>query len=433
MDARIRAMGKRLAGCILGALTMTSVSSAATAVEPGPDASPVTAEWSEYIRPFVTMGDEMLPLLPDKGDGQARHELYEYLFSQIASGYAMLFYSDPENPDWWPLFSHVFDALWANPDTIYYYSVVDSAGTYRVSGKRGAARLVDLQLGGGRFVTEGNTSGGMGVVQGNVNLDSLRRDGSGRFEVIVSPSRPAGYAGDWVKLTPETTYLLLRQVDYDWGVPQAEVGIERLDTPARGSRPTQAELQQKLRQIATWTRTWINVAYSISKRDRARSEKAGDFVLVDWLESGFGDQKYHAYGFDLQDDEAVVIESQVPKQCAYWAYQMVTDSWRAINPLKHQSSLNPRQAHLDEDGKFRAVISSTDPGVQNWLDTGGHDRALVYSRFNGCDVVPLPTARVVKKADLMKVLPPATPRVTPEQRETSLRERARLGQTRRRW
>lgn len=412
---------------------MTAAGNAEAAGKSGQSAAPVATEWSTYIKPFATMGDELLTLLPDQADAQARHELYEYIFAEMASGYVMLFYSDPAHPDWWPLFSHVFDALWTNPDTIYYYSVVDSAGSYRVSGKRGRARLVDLQLGGGRFVTEGTTESGMGVVQANVSLDALKRDAEGRFEVIVSPTRPAGYSGDWIKMTPDTTYLLLRQVDYDWSVPQAEVSIERLDTSARGDRPSQAALQGKLRQLATWTRTWINVAYAISRRDRARSEQAGDFVLVDWLESGFGDQKYHAYAFDLKDDEVVIIENEVPKQCAYWAYQMVTDSWRAINPLKHQSSLNPAQAHLDKDGKFRAVISSTDPGIQNWLDTGGHQRALVYSRFNGCDVVPMPSARVVKKADLDKVLPASTPRISPQQREESLRERSRLAQLRRRW
>ena len=36
-----------------------------------------------------------------------------------------------------------------------------------------------------------------------------------------------------------------------------------------------------------------------------------------------------------------------------------------------QSSLNGHQAVLDPDGVFRAVISARDPGVPNWLDTGG--------------------------------------------------------------
>lgn len=391
------------------------------------------AEWSEYIRPFTTMGGELAALLPDPGDARARHELYEYIYAQMASGYAMLFYSDPSNPDWWPLFSHVFDALWANPDTIYYYAVVDSAGSYRVSGNRGEVRLADLQLGGGRFVTQGTTEGGMGVVQSNTSLDALNVDADGNFAVLVSPERPAGHTGDWIRMTPDTTYFLLRQVDYVWTRRQAAVSVERLDTPAQGRRPTQAMLHEKLTQLAKWTRTWIGVAYGISKRDRARSEAAGDFVMVDWLESGFGDQKYHVFAYDLADDEVAVIESAVPGKSAYWAYQTVSDAWRAINPLKHQSSLNPEQAHPDPDGVFRAVVSPTDPGVKNWLDTGGHRRALVYSRFNGCDVVPTPKAKIVKMSQLASILPAGTLRVSPAQREMDLRERARTAQLRRRW
>jgi len=398
-----------------------------------PGVAAAQAEWAEYIAPFVPLGGEFAGNLLDPEDSRSRHELYEYIFSQMASGYIMLFYSDPDNPDWWPLFSHVFDALWCNPDTVYSYAVVDSTGSYRLSGNRGEAALVDIQLGGGRFVTEGATDSSMGIVQANVDADSLNLNDNGDFEVIVSPERPAGYAGDWIRMTPDTTYFLLRQVSYDWGKRQAEVAVERIDIPSRGQRPSEEQLQEKLRKLANWTRNWVSLSYNISKRDRARSEAEGGFVLVEWLASGFGDQKYDAYAFDLAEDEAVIIESDVPEVSRYWSFQLVTDAWRAINPLKHQSNLNPHIASIDSDGKFRAVIADTDPGVQNWLDVGGHRRALVYTRWNGCEPVPSPTARVVKLSELQQALPADTARITPEQRDIQLRERARLAQLRRRW
>lgn len=391
-------------------------------------------EWADYIRPFVSMGDEMLSLLHDPGDCRERHELYEFIFSQLASAYVMLFYADPARPDWWPLYSHVFDAFWPNPDTIYYCAVVDSAGTYRLSGSRGRVPLVDIQLGGGRFVTEGTIGdGGVGVVQSSLSLDALALDAEGRFEVIVSPGRPQGYKGDWIRMTPGTTYFLLRQFGYDWSDQPVQVSIERLDASPRGGRAGATQLRKKLEQLSIATRTWINAVYTLARRDRARSEQAGDFVLVDWLASGLSGQDYHAFAFDLADDEVAVVESAVPGKSAYWMYQVVRDSWRAINPLKHQSSLNAAQAHLDKDGKFRAVVSGTDPGVPNWLDTGGYDRGMVYARFHDCDDAPLPRARIVRKAALHEVLPVDTPRVSPQEREASLRERARKAQLRRRW
>jgi Protein of unknown function (DUF1214) len=394
-------------------------------------------EWADYIRPFASMGDDMLSLLQDPDDSLERHELYEFIFSQMASAYVMQFYSDPAHPDWWPLYNHAFDAFWPNPDTIYYCSVVDSTGTYRLSGNRGKVRLADIQLGGGRFVTEGSLgdagTGGVGVVQGNIDLDTLSLDSGGYFEVIVSPERPPGYRGNWIRMTPATTYFLLRQFSYDWSEQPVQISIERLDTSARGSRTGAVQLRKNLQQVSTAARTWINAVYTLAARDRARSEQAGDFVLVDWLASGLGGQDYHAFAFDLTDDEVVIVETAVPGKCSYWACQVVKDSWRTINPLKHQSSLNPEQSHLNKDGMFRAVVSGTDPGVRNWLDTGGYNRAMVYFRFHGCDEAPMPRARIVRKADLDKVLPADTPRFPAEEREASLRDRARKAQLRRRW
>lgn len=393
-----------------------------------------SSEWSEYIAPFAGLGDELASNLADPEDSQERHELYEYIFQQIASGYAMLFYEDPKNPDWWPLFSTAVDALWTNPDTVYYYAVVDSAGTYHLSGNRGKALLADLQLGGGQFVTEGIiTQGGMGKIPANIPLDSLDLDENGNFDLIVSPERPEGYSGNWVAMTPDTTYFLIRQVSYDWTVPQANVAIERLDIPARGSRPTEEELTQRLKQLSVWTKNWINLAYNIGRKDRAKSEGAGGFVLVDWLESAFGDQKYYVYAYNLADDEAIIVENEVPEGCSYWSYQLVTQSWRAINPLKHISSLNPVSGRVDSDGKFRAVIADSDPGVRNWLDVGGHKRALVYARFKGCDPKEVPGARVVKLAEVKDNLPEETPDFTEADRDKMMRERARADQMRRRW
>jgi hypothetical protein len=36
---------------------------------------------------------------------------------------------------------------------------------------------------------------------------------------------------------------------------------------------------------------------------------------------------------------------------------------------------------LGPGGSFRIVISQQDPGVPNWLDTGGHRRGTMFWRF----------------------------------------------------
>jgi hypothetical protein len=79
---------------------------------------------------------------------------------------------------------------------------------------------------------------------------------------------------------------------------------------------------------------------------------------------------------------------------------------------------------LDTDGVFRAVIAHTDPGVPNWLDTAGHPVGLIAARYFRAETTPVPTMRTVPLAALRDHLPADTLKVTPAQRQESLRARA---------
>jgi hypothetical protein len=55
-------------------------------------------------------------------------------------------------------------------------------------------------------------------------------------------------------------------------------------------------------------------------------------------------------------------------------------------------------ASVDEDGKVRLVVAATDPGVGNWLDTGGRQRGFVVLRWLDNPAAPPVTTRVVPLA-----------------------------------
>src|SRR5262245_52389102 len=97
------------------------------------------------------------------------------------------------------------------------------------------------------------------------------------------------------------------------------------------------------------------------------------------------------------------------------------------------NSINAYQAKLDADGKFRFVVSATDPGVPNWLDNMGYKTGFVYGRWNMCSSAPTPTAKIVKVAEVRKFLPAETPTITAEERDASLRKRRLAAQMRKRW
>jgi hypothetical protein len=49
--------------------------------------------------------------------------------------------------------------------------------------------------------------------------------------------------------------------------------------------------------------------------------------------------------------------------------------------INHQTSLTTDQAHRDEDGNIRFVISERNPGVVNWLECTGHRRGYLQIRW----------------------------------------------------
>jgi hypothetical protein len=79
------------------------------------------------------------------------------------------------------------------------------------------------------------------------------------------------------------------------------------------------------------------------------------------------------------------------------------------------------------------VIALEDPGVPNWLDSGGFRRGMLVGRWHGADSYPLPTITKVSFSDVRKHLPSSTPTVTAAERDKALRARNIGVQLRKRW
>ena len=128
-----------------------------------------------------------------------------------------------------------------------------------------------------------------------------------------------------------------------------------------------------------------------------------------------------------------MLETSVPDKCLYWSFLVGDMQFRTADYSSNQASINGAQAKLDSDGKFRMVIAKRDPGVPNWLDTTGYNEGVIQGRWNTCSSAPVPTARLVKLADLRSALPADTPVVSPEERDRQLRDRLLGAQMRRKW
>ena len=148
---------------------------------------------------------------------------------------------------------------------------------------------------------------------------------------------------------------------------------------------------------------------------------------------GLPKQAYYDGMHEIADDEALILETELPGQCRYWQALVGDDRFCTVDWVNRQSSLNDFQATIDSDGKFRAVISRRDPGVPNWLDKADYPWGIIQMRWNHASDFPDPVVTKVPFDEIRAHLPADTPVVTPEQRREQIQARREAAQLRRLW
>jgi Protein of unknown function (DUF1214) len=362
-------------------------------------------------------------------DPHYRADVYRQAMMSLSYSYFTYFHADAEHPDWAPLWNPVY-TLQPNPDDIYLYSPIRGDLTYRVSGTRGTVYMI-------HFTTQRNFSGMVddsSEIGFHHEIDDreLVIDSDGTFEVIFSAERPAGYDGNWARIAPEATAIYVRLRSYDWpNEVDPDLVIECLDPVPPKPRLQPDEIIRRIEEMSKYparkTRNYYRMQNGVKERVGVNV-----FEPVRY-EGGLAQQVYWPAVFELDEDEGLIVETELPERRTYWNIQLNDPYFNAIEYVYRLSSTNGAMATLSSDGKFRAVIALEDPGVPNWLDPAGYREGGIYGRWFDCDSSPTPTITRVPLRQLRAHLPADTPLVTPEQRAEELRTRVRAAQRRRRW
>jgi hypothetical protein len=362
-------------------------------------------------------------------DPAYRADVFRQTMTSLSYAYFAYFHADAEHPDWAPLWNPVY-TLQPNPDDIYLQSPIRGDLSYRVSGNRGTCRILS-------FTTQRALSGTVDEMprpNGHNEVDdsdlglALGED----FEVIFSAERPAGYTGKWAPIDPQAGGMMVRYRSYDWeNEVDPVLSIECLDPVPPKPRLSPEEIVARIREMARFPARKTDLYYPMQNGVK---ERVGFNVFEPVRYPGaLVKQTYWPACFQLEPDEALVIETELPARAPYWNIQLNDPYFNALEYVYRLSSTNGYSARPSLDGRFRAVIALTDPGVPNWLDPAGYTEGGIYGRWYDCDSEPTPTIARVKLADLRDHLPADTPAVTPEERAEELRRRVRACQRRRRW
>jgi hypothetical protein len=397
------------------------------------NASSSLPSWADQMRALHDVGDNLIAKWRPEGATVAEtQDMNKLALSMLACGYLCHVYTDTRRPVFMPLWNYACTQGGPDPDYVYSSVEIDPEGVYRISGYRGTSRFVEITERGARMFSPEQVNTGR-PVNSTHDLDDLTIGDDGSFSVVLSVTRPSGHEGDWWELDPRAQGLLMRRCACDWTHEvDARVAIERLDDG--GADMTPEEIAARIADMSAWIEGMIEFDMNLVRYYREhhgvntflRSKK------IDEL-GGLPKQAYYDGIHEIDDDEALIIEIELPERARYWQALVADDRFCTVDWVNRQSSLNDAQAHIDSDGRFRAVISRRDPGVPNWLDKADHPWGIIQMRINQATSYPDPTIVKVPFADVRAHLPTDTPVVTADERAEQLRRRREGAQLRRIW
>lgn len=325
----------------------------------------------------------------------------------------------------------------ANPDARYIYASIHGDYTYRLYGRRGSARMFDIETwsGGWADLTTMHHCSGLRHIQVDSSAplqptEAFEVGPDGEFEIILS-SDPQ--PGNWLKIPKGLGTVLTRDYFYDWD--HEEAGTFYLERVGATYPPPPVSidlLNDSLDLVPEFMDKNVRICakgievqhYSlepntmcIQPMHTSQTERGQDDQLA------LRDVRFLQGLYDCGPDEAVILE--VPEvDTDYWSFYLTSHNWEGNDFHLRQSSINGWQAEVDSDGMFRAVISQRDPGVPNWLDPGGHRTGLIIGRYlTPRAELTEPRLRILPFEALRDELPPGTKTVTPEERSESIRRR----------
>lgn len=387
-------------------------------------------EWRALLDKLAPVGDQLMTRWGRRDPGaDERRDMLKLALSAVASGYLSHIALDPRRPAWTPCWNLSMNMGGPCPDYTYRTTDVDAKGVYRISGFRGTTRFAEIAQQSYELLGH---EGPASVKPVTHDFDSLQRAADGAFSVILSAERPMHYTGDWWPLAPTTVRLLLRQCAVDWiNEVDARLAIERLD---EGPPTSAAEIERRIGNLAAWAEGMVRFDIDLARwyRDHHGVNVLTRSKKIETI-GGLPNQIYYDGAYEISDEEALIVETALPRTCRYWSILVADDRFSTVDWANHQSSLNAAQARLDRDGRFRAVISARDPGVQNWLDKADNPWGIIQLRWNQPSDAPDPIVTKVAFADVRRHLPAETPMITPQERAEAMRRRRVGAQLRLNW
>ncbi|MEZ5376020.1 MAG: DUF1214 domain-containing protein [Acidimicrobiales bacterium] len=275
-----------------------------------------------------------------------------------------------------------------NPDFHYWVADIDDGRRYRLTGRIGDASYTSITAYAAGGIIDASAAS-------RLDQDSLELEADGSFEVMVSREQPP--AGNWLPLPQGANSIWVRSF-YDDVHRDAhgEVHIEALDSASVPPLIDTDRFVHRLQRLGKGARSTVRGISTSVAEDLARPNE----VRV-WEEmqggAAFTEPGIHYQRGAWQLGERQALEIRLtPVECRYWNLMLYS---RFLNSLDHRHrpvSLTGARAIAEDDSSVRVLLSATDPGEGNWLDTEGRPFGIFVVRWLHAETAPqLPELRVV--------------------------------------
>ena len=311
--------------------------------------------------------------------------------------------SDPLHPQLFQSQSEYRKLLVDNPDTRYAFSTIDDTRTYRLAGSRGEAAYVGLTF--GTPIGKGAVGGRTGTTV-QAHLDQFELGPGGEVDILIVPEGeiPDPHAKNVITVPPGTGQLAVRETFFDRAHDKpSDLRIDlvgEVPNPILGVDEIAGKMEFAALFVEFVAATAVNMWHDTKDNINHFGGTAGSEHVAaqeDEVRShSNAEMTYHGGRWVLGEDQALVITvHNPPDEFLYWGLTTASAWMESLDYRYSTTNLNNHTAERSPDGDWRLVISPRDPGVANWIDTGGRREGYMIVRWVLADRPPHPTCELV--------------------------------------
>jgi hypothetical protein len=313
-----------------------------------------------------------------------------------------------------------------NPDNVYRTAFLDGDGSYEVIGQRGingsahfSLELTRQEPGRLQLQPVKGNEADLGDQVGILTVNDVEIGPDGIFRVTIGPDRESD-GHSHIRSTSGTLALNHRDTLSNWDQLPNALSIRRL---GGAGAPSILDERDLVEQTASGLREFV--AFWGVFRDYFMGAPAPNLVAGPVVRDG-GWGLAAGGRFQLEEDQVLLVTTTAT-DAIYTGFQ-VGDPWMMVGSSRDtQNGLNGAQIEPDRDGLITYAISEQDPGLANWLDTGGVRAGWFMIRWQWLGIAGerpglVHSASLVERSHVQAAVPNAV-RLSPRERARQLASR----------